>query len=820
MSKNRKRKRSQHDESPPPRAAHTAPSVGELPPTSRWFILASAMVIIAAGAIVYSNSFSGAFIFDDPPSITENPHIRKLWPIWDAMKAPAEQTAAGRPVLAYSLAISYATSGLEVWGYHAFNLAVHILGGLAMFGIVRRTLLSERMKRTFSKHSAVLAIICALGWLLHPLQTESITYIIQRAESLMGLFYLLTMYCAIRSFASRRAILWSLGAIIACGLGMGTKAVMISAPIMVLLYDRVFVSKSFKELFAERWGLYAGLAATWALQAGIIISTPRGKSAGFGIDVFTPAIYAQTQCSVIMHYLRLCFWPSPLVLDYHWERVYEFKDYALPGAGVLALLAATIVAFRYRPELGFAGAWFFLILGPTSSFLPINDPIFEHRLYLPLAAIVAITVLLAYAASVRISPDSRILLRVGCLLAFGVIAAAGWASYDRNNDYRTGISIWKDTVEKWDANPRAHNNLAYHYAMEGDELNALKHYTLAIERKPTYSLAYASRAGAYARGGHYEKALADATKALDIEPERADAHDIRGVVYEKQKRYAEALAEFNQAVNLQPDTISIRRNRAVAYRGLKQFDKAIADYTEAIQLDGRDVLSYTGRGDTYSVLGQYEKAIPDYSMAISIQPGQAAHYYRRLRAYNQAGASAEAIADHGKIIQLEPDNPSSWNERGMTYGKAGNLDLAIADFDRAIQLNPNYIFAYSNRGMANSGRGNHQAAVSDFTIAIRLKSNNPAYYYNRAAAYEGINQFDKALVDYTRAVELSPNTAQTHHRLGMLLAKMNRPKQASNALVRALQLAKGYGQTQLADQIQQELDRLAVGRAAGSTIND
>src|SRR6266478_10167003 len=184
--------------------------------------------LIGAGVAVYYNSFAGVFLLDDHWRILDNLQIRQLWPPWHALAHNS------RPLVQVSLAVNYALGGLNVWGYHAFNLAVHLLGGLVLFGIVRRMLQSERPRARYGASACWLALAVAAIWLVHPLQTESVTYLIQRAESLMGLFYLLTLYCGIRGVQSPRPGAWFLGAVVACGLGMGSKEVMVTAPIMML----------------------------------------------------------------------------------------------------------------------------------------------------------------------------------------------------------------------------------------------------------------------------------------------------------------------------------------------------------------------------------------------------------------------------------------------------------------------------------------------------------------------------------------------------------------------------------------------------------
>src|SRR5713101_2931613 len=198
-------------------------------------------VLVALGVAAYANSFRGAFLLDDLLRISESARIRNLSSPWQVV------AGTSRPFLYLSLAVNWSLGALDVRGYHAVNLAVHLLAGLALFGIVRRMLESARLKARYGSAAPWLALAVAAIWLVHPLQTGAVTYVIQRGESLMGLCYLLTLYCGIRGSQSPAPQRWFVLAIGACALGMASKEVMVTAPLMMLLYDRVFLSTSFGE---------------------------------------------------------------------------------------------------------------------------------------------------------------------------------------------------------------------------------------------------------------------------------------------------------------------------------------------------------------------------------------------------------------------------------------------------------------------------------------------------------------------------------------------------------------------------------------------
>ena len=512
------------------------------------------LLVVAAGLLAYQNSFTGPFIFDDLRLIPENPAIRHLWPVWTIVGHTS------RPVVHLSLAVNYALGGLSPWGYHLFNLAIHILAALTLYGVVRRTCLLAKSPPTWREAASWLAVGIAVIWVVHPLQTESVTYIIQRGESLMGLFYLLTLYCVIRSHGSSRRIWWETGGVVSCALAMGCKPVAASAPVMVLLYERAFMAGSWRELLQRRWKMYAGLAATWLLLLLLLANGPGEwkESAGFGYRKITPIQYALTQPAVIVHYLRLTFWPRPLCLDYNWPAAQTAAE-VWPGLITIgALLVVTVWAWRRRPALGFPAAWFFIILAPTSSFIPIADLAFEHRMYLPLAAVVVLGVMGVYDLV------GRRTVAVVAVLAVGL----GVLTVQRNQDYRSEIAIWGDTVAKRPENPRAQYNLGCMLRQEGRMQEAMEHWEEALRLKPDYADAHYNLGFALSKAGRFEEAIGHYEQTLRLTPDAGDAHCNLGDALVQLGRVREAIEHWEQALRIKPDYASASNNLARA-RGIQ-----------------------------------------------------------------------------------------------------------------------------------------------------------------------------------------------------------------------------------------------------------
>jgi len=579
------------------------------------------VLIIAAGVWAYHNSLHGPFIFDDAPSISDNPHIRHLWPLSAAMSAPPYSTVDGRPVVCLTLALNYALGGLDVWGYHAFNLSVHVLSALVLFGILRRTLDDEELRHRFGGDTAVwLAAVIALIWEVHPLQTECVTYIVQRTESLMGLFLLLSLYGTLRGSRSVHARVWYLAAVVSCALGMGSKEVMVGAPLLVLLYDRVFLVSSFRELFQRRAGLYVGLAATWLILAALVVRTPRSAT-GFALEELTPWDYLKTEANVIVYYVRLCFWPRPLVIDYSdWPIAHSLKDCVVAGVVVLGLLGATVWAFRRWPAVGFLGAWFFLTLAPTSSLLPsVGEVAAERRMCLPLAAVIALTVVGAFAFGKRLIRKPQGVVLGGLASGLG-ISLFMFMTIQRNRDYRSALTIWEDTVEKRPANARARDNLGIALAQQGRVQEAIGQYEQSLRIKPNSASAHYNLGNALFQAGKTPDAIRQYEEALRIDPADVKAHTKLGNVLQQLGRVEEAIGQYQQALQLQPEYAAAHNNLAVALMAQGRLPEAIEQYEQALRIKPDFADAHCNLGFALEKAGRIQEAIRHYQRALQLNP--------------------------------------------------------------------------------------------------------------------------------------------------------------------------------------------------------
>jgi len=518
-----------------------------------------AFLVILAALVAFHNSVDGAFLLDDFDAIHNNTTIRHLWPPWSALQPPRETSVAGRPLVNLSLAVNFAIHGLNPRGYHIVNIAIHAAAALTLFGLLRRLLQSPNLAGRFERDADFIAAMVAVLWAVHPLQTESVTYIVQRAESLCGLIYLFTLYSFARSMASPRPARWQIACVIACFTGMACKEIMVTTPLLVLLVDRALYARSFREAITLRGRLYLGLAASWIILAFLLAGTPRPTSAGSALP-YGPIAYLRTEAGVILHYLRLSIWPDPLILDYNWPISPSWAQ-AMPAfVAVVGLVVITICVWIRRPTLALPAMAFFLILVPTSSFYPILDAAFEHRMYLPLAPILLMIVLALRAVILRtpaMTPRSndRALLAIAAIVALLLTVR----TISRNALYADPVALWKSNLEHGGIdNPRAITNLSGAFLMNGQYVEAREAALHAVRLSTDNPEAYVNLCTASLRLGLVDEAINMGRIAVNLRNAWPAAHFNLGMAYRAADRIDDARIELEKARDLDPDSPMIR----------------------------------------------------------------------------------------------------------------------------------------------------------------------------------------------------------------------------------------------------------------------
>ena len=643
------------------------------------------IVISCLGGIVYSNTLFCSFHFDDNLYIVDNLLIKNvhfLQNIWNYYPC--------RFVTFLTFAFDYHSHQLHVLGYHLFNITVHLISAILVWWLTLLTFSTPAMKEAFADKETgniadSIALFAGLIFVSHPVQTEAVTYICQRAASLATLFYLLSLCLYVKSGLARdrsEGAFYSGSWMIALA-AMFTKETAITLPLMILLYEFSF----FKTERRLNWKRISPFLLTLMIIPLTMVLT-RSKffqeiqHISQGPGGIPPTHYFLTQFRVIVTYIRLAFLPFNQNLDYDYpvfSGLFELPVFMSVLFIISILLFAKRMFLKYRLVV-FSIFWYFITLLPESSFLSERDVVFEHRLYLPLVGYSIFLATGLYYLSQRTGLKTMVIILMMIISCYSIL------TYQRNKVWKDEISLWSNTVDRSPNKARPYNNLGYAFYQHGDITQAIFNFNKAIALYPDYADAYDNLGWTYYNQGNLSRAFDDYNKAIELNPRFAKAYNNRGLLYYKQGRFSQAMADYNEAIAMDPDFAEPYNNRAIVFYDQGRFIQAMADYNKAISMD------------------------PDFLKA----------YNNRARMNYKQGNIVQALLDCNKAIEINPDYTDAYNNRGLVWDKQGDVNKAISDYTRAIELDPHDAQAFNNRAVSFYRLKDYQNAWKDIHKAEQL----------------------------------------------------------------------------------------------------
>jgi tetratricopeptide (TPR) repeat protein len=867
--------------------------------------LVAALVLALAIGLVYGPALQAPLIFDDEATIRDNPSITSLWPLVGTTERPGpfnipqDMTTSARPLVNLTFAVNYYFHRANPVGYRAVSIVLHFLSALLVWAIVRRTLRLPFSGGRFEQSADVLALAVALLWALHPLQTETVVYITQRTELMMAFFYLATLYCSQRYWAAcsftfdygankekrppidsslpdvvrdaansshRRRAIWLMLAIVACLCGMASKEVMVSAPLIVLLYERAFVAGSLRLALRRSWPLYAGLAATWILLLTLSWGAPHGTSAGFNTGV---ALYDWwlVQCQALLLYLKLVVWPWPLLIHYQWPYFHSFAEAWGYVALVFLMGAGTLVLLWQNRPAGFLGTCVFAILAPTS-LVPIpTEMAAERRMYLPLVAIVAGFVVAGYlwawfawcnwlrgwqplehshrAGLLRAAVAAPVLTLA---IAFGLVSAYRLTSYSDE------IKLWQEVVRFQPGSYVGRNNLGCLLIRDERFPEAVEAFQGALAVKPDYLEARSNLGGVLMRIGRLpeavealeaaylanpdspdtlnnlgvallhtgrpQEAVEKLQRCVRVQPNNADAHNNLGNALVKTGRYSEAIDELLHALALQPKHPNARNNLGVALIHAGRLPEAIEELEHCVKQFPENAEACNNLGDALIKANRLPEAIDALRMALKRKPDYARALNNLGQALGISGRYPEAIENLRRALALNPDYADAHTNLGKALLRNGQVPQAIEHFRRALELNPNDNDAHFNLGDQLAAGGKMDEAIRHFEAAVRLRPEFLDARRKLADALMFTHESDRAIEQYRAVIGAAPDGIQDRANLARAFIQAKRPEDAIATAKGAIEVARSAGNDVAAKEVETWLDsyrkELAQSREADS----
>ena len=659
-----------------------------------------AILIILVCLVAYSNTFQVPFQFDDPRSIADVPFVRDL-------RSFPNVFTLHRSVGFFSFALNYRIHGTDVPGYHIVNLAIHLLNALLVYALIVLTFRTPRLKGSFLlKHAKPIALLSALLFVSHPVQTQAVTYIAQRFASLATLFFMMSVVAYAQSRLSAgskssryRPLAWYGVSLLTAILAMKSKEIAFTLPLIIALYEFLFLEGPVKKRILLLLPLLLTMLIIPASLLGI--DRPLGtmmSDVGEVTRVHTfmgRTEYLITQTRVIVTYLRLLVFPMNQNLDYDYPLFDSFfAPQVVLSFLLLMLIIGTGVTLLYRdrhaPGAGrltaFGIFWFFMTLSVESSIIPIADVIFEHRLYLPsVGFFLAVTGAFFWTAEKLEARWPYAVRVVVVFLAAAVVIFTG-LTVARNIVWQSEQSLWEDVIRKSPLKARGYNGLGLAYFNKNRYDYAVEAFARAIALHPSYGVAFNNIGNAFYRSGLYDRAVEAQTRAIALEPNNPVFLYNRGLTHAATGAYDRAIRDYEGAIILDPVYAEAYNNLGSIYHITGRYDRAMEAYTKALTLHPGSALFFTNRGLSRAAIGDYGRAIEDHTRAISLDPYFGDAYNGRGAAYGLQERYAEAIEDFTRAISLDPGNARYYAHRGLAYARAGQRDNALSDFERACSL--------------------------------------------------------------------------------------------------------------------------------------
>jgi tetratricopeptide (TPR) repeat protein len=788
------------------------------------YFLFISLIFIVTVALSYSNTLDTPFVFDDTQNIKDNPHIRltglDIKKITDAgFKSPCPN----RPFANISFAMNYYLDWYDVTGYHIVNTAIHFINAILiyLFSYITLLLLSgdasalQKRQRLWQYH--IPAFIASLLWLSHPIQTQSVTYIVQRMNSMSVMFYMLSLlfyiYGRLTTTVFKRWLLF-IGCIVSWIVSLGSKEIAITLPVIVFLYEWFFFQDLNLGFIKRSFKFWIGPVVIFAIFALFFYlgADPMDKILkGYENRDFSLYERMLTQFRVVVFYISLLFYPHPgrLNLDHDIEVSHSLFDPITTLFSMLLIIGlilfAVITLIRYKKSeadnlkdisrygllLSFCILWFFINLALESSIISL-EMAFEHRVYLPSVSFflaISTGVFLFVSRLGRANTKADKPTRMAVFISFLTISLLlVITTYQRNKVWHNALTLWQDCVKKSPNKARPHNNLGHFYMKKGFLNQASSQLEKALNIDPLYVKAHNNLGLVYDKKGLYDKAVAQYQEALRIDPKFIYPYINLGVIYKEKGLLDEAVKEHKKALKINPNIAVIYNNLGEIYREKGMIDRAINECQKALKIDPNFASVFNNLGILYNSKGLLDEAITYYQRALEVNPNHPIAHYNLGTIYFNRGMIDTAIRKYEKAIKLAPDFAMAYYNLGIAYFRKGMIDQAIVALHKTLERLPNYSDAFQTLGLAYHKKGILNEAAINYKKALELDPNNAVLYYRLGNLYLEDGQLDLATAEYQNALSIKSDFMEALNDLGIAYTKMKEYDKAISTLKKKIEL--------------------------------
>ena len=668
--------------------------------------VAFAIIVLTAFGL-YGNALTHSFIFDDIPNIVDNPYIRNLKNIPLLFQGIQSYTGVYRALPTITFAVNYHFHQLDVLGYRLFNLILHILSGILVY-LISRHLFRLRSGEEEnvpgdtqdSKNPGVdvFPLLTALIFITHPIQVNTVTYIVQRNEGMASFFFLLTFFLFIKGALQhgRKKVLYWCGA--GCSLlgSVLSKETGLMLPILLILFDLIFICQRREEAI-KRLRIYLPLFLSFILYGLFFLKGGLLKLLIKGAPGWrwSPWEHLLTQANVLIHYFKLIFLPLPgwLNIDHDFrisKTLLETPAWFSVWIHIALLLIAMALSKKGK-LISFSIFWFYLILVPTSSFIPIWDVMVEYRLYLPLFAYGLLLTLGLKGLSQLLSRNGSKTFGRNLVggLAILVLCFYSWVTLERNKVFEDDLSLWTDASKKSPDKDRPRINLIT----------------------------------AYNRHGLYDRAIEESLSLLRKDPNNHDFYNKLGVSHAFKREYGRAIEAFEKSIRINGQNPIAYYNLGLIYLELKKWDQAVETFNMALQALPSYAKAYNNLANALAMKGLLDEAIEKEKEAIRLDPAAAEFRYNLARFYEEKNRVGEAVRAYEETLALAPGFFNGIFSLGMLYSRMGDYSRAIRELEKSRRVDPRSGKVHFMLGVNYLRIGETDQALKSFERALPLSAN-------------------------------------------------------------------------------------------------
>ncbi|MBF0100571.1 MAG: tetratricopeptide repeat protein [Desulfobacterales bacterium] len=698
--------------------------------------------------LLYSNSMKGGFTFDDLGTIKQNEHIRISEFSWSGLKDAALMSPCkNRPVSNITFALNYYVHQYDVVGYHVVNLVFHLITGGLLFIFLKHLLRAVNI----SPYSFIPLVVTTV-WMIHPIQTQSVSYIIQRMNIMASLFYVLALISYIRLRSSQQLkirLVWLVVCILSGVLAFGSKEISATLPFFIVLYEWYF----FQNLDTQWLRRHAYLIIMLILCIGVFIRLYFGANAIQIIlvhyEMFHDKIAQRvlTQFRVLVYYLTLLLFPkaSRLNLDYDFTPSLSLVDPLSTLLSLTFIISCLAYAFwiakKYR-WVSFCILWYFGNLFIESSFIRV-EYVYEHRLYLPSMMVILLLVWVCSRINVKLA--TTILCIVIPLLCI-------W-TFQRNHVWSDELLLWQDCVQKSPNKARPHYNLGIILDNRGQYREALPHFFEVLRLNPQYPDNSNAIAMTFLKLNQQKAAITYFKKAIDDNPSNMFAYNNLGAILTRSS------------------------DESTLNEGISYYQKVLSVYKNNLTTQFLAVI-HNNLGLALERKGQLKDATEHYRKAIVIDPDLKESYYYLGAALSKLGELDKAITYYHKAIEQFPDYTDAYYDLGNLMLMRGDIENARIQYEKVLSLNPNMAQAHVNLGTIWQQQGDIAKSIEHYEHALKMNPNLSEARYNLGNIYASQKEWSKAFVQFKAIVEIQPDFKNTYYLLGVVSANQNKIEDA------------------------------------------